>query len=71
MLLNARPLINAKAPPSLSLSVDKVVQSPSGTTTAEGLGAMSKRVPSMSRNKAQRATSRLDAGGGLMDPVVM
>jgi hypothetical protein len=33
--------------------------------------ARTKRVPSMSRNKAQRATSRLDAGGGLMDPVVM
>ena len=34
MLLKARPLINAKAPPSLSLSVDKVMQSPFGTTTA-------------------------------------
>jgi hypothetical protein len=32
---------------------------------------MSKRVPSMSRNKAQRATSGLDAGGGLMDLVLM
>ena len=34
MLLKARPLINAKAPPSLSLSVNKVMQSPFGTTTA-------------------------------------
>jgi hypothetical protein len=32
---------------------------------------MSKRVPSMSRNKAQRATARLDAGGALIDLVLM